>query len=133
MWIDGDAKDNISSNLELIFSGVDPKEANVEYRRKVINGTKAILLVLNGKDLEDEITTLEEFQAVGALIQNFQLLAFEAGLGTCIKTRLFTGKLAEYIGVQANEMCTAAITLGYYETLPKGVVRIKAEDKLTIL
>jgi nitroreductase len=132
IWIDGKQKDNLVSKLPMIFEGVDEKEANLEYRKKLINGTQAILVVINQKDLDDEITTLEEYGAASALIQNFQLLAFEKGLGTCIKTRLVTGKLVEYLGVTNQEMVAAAITLGYYETLPKKVERIKAEEKLSV-
>jgi nitroreductase len=132
VWIDGEAKDHLVSQLPNIFVGVDEKEANIEYRKKVINGTKAMLVIINQKDVEDDITTLEEYGAASALIQNFQLLAFEKGLGTFIKTRLITGKLVDYLGVKNNEMVAAAITLGYYETLPKKVERIKAEEKFSV-
>lgn len=129
VWIAGEQKEKLVMKLPYIFEGVDPSIANLEYRKKVMTGCNAILVIVNQKDVQDEITTLEEYGAASALIQNFQLLAYEAGLGTCIKTRLFTSKLAEYIGVNDTEMVAAAITLGHYDQMPKRVERIKPSEK----
>jgi|GEM_PF-2443722 len=131
VWIGFDEKEELANRLDAIFAGVDPANAQLDYKKRIIKGAAAILVVINRKDPEDEITTMEEFAATHAMIQNFQLLAFEEGLGTCIKTRLFLGKLTDVIDLQDDEMITCAITLGYYDVLPKAGSRITAEEKIT--
>ncbi|MDF2698649.1 MAG: nitroreductase [Haloplasmataceae bacterium] len=131
--IDGEAKEKLLNNLEIIFSGVTPEEAKVDYRKKVISSSTAILVVVNQKNNDDLIWTLEEYGASVALMQNFMLLADELKIGTCFKSKLIQGKLVEYLGVKDNEMVAGAITMGFYDDKPTVKERITAEDKLTIL
>jgi len=130
--IDGRSKDKLLNDLDMILADVSPEEARIDYKKKVIASARAILVVFNEKSDDDPIYTLEEYGAASALIQNFQLLAFEKGIGVCWKSHLFLGKMATHIGIKENEMVTGALTLGYFDVIPNTKERISAESKLTI-
>lgn len=130
--IDGENLQNLIDHLETIYEGVDPKEANIEKRRRVLSSAKMVLVVVNEKDHPDPIWMLEEYGAASALIQNFQLLAYERGIGVCWRSHFFQGKAGKFIGIKDHEMNAGTLILGRFDEEPKVQERIKAEEKLTI-
>lgn len=133
VYIDSVAKQKILDSLETIYAGSTPEDANLEYRRRVIGGANALLVVINQVDEKDPIFTHEESSAASALIENFYLLAHERQLGVCWKTRLFSKPLATYIGVAANEMITGVLTLGHFDQVAPRKERIPGASKVTFL
>lgn len=133
VYLDLAAKTKLFSQLDTLFAGIPPEQADLEYRKRLIGGANALLVVINQVNPADVLFTHEETCAAAALIQNFYLLATEKKLGVCWKTKLVHPILSKYFGVQPNEMITGILTLGHYDALPPGVTRIKAEQKLTIL
>lgn len=78
---------------------------------------------------------LEDLQAVAAMIQNFALLAHEAGLGTAWKTPPYIKhlKLIETFGVRAQEELVALIQVGVPEEQPQPRLRKSAKEKTIII
>lgn len=64
------------------------------------------------KDLRDG---LEDLEAVAMLIQNFMLLATEAGLATSIKTPLYSesDKFKDILGLNPGEIIVGMVMVGY--------------------
>ncbi|MCR6106080.1 nitroreductase [Salipaludibacillus agaradhaerens] len=77
----------------------------------------------------------EDFAATAALIQNFQLLAWEEGLGVVWKTNNYSWhpNFRERIGVLPGEKVVGTLHVGYIKTTPKAKARTEAEKKLTIV
>lgn len=72
----------------------------------------------------------EDYAATCALIQNFQLAAWEVGLGAPF---IRANEFKEKIGVKANEKVVALLNVGYPETVPQTAGRQSIEHKLTII
>lgn len=132
IYIEGEEKDKVLAHMDQIYEGLDPIEWKLEYRKTTIAEATAILVVVNEKEHPDPIWMLEEYGAASALIQNFQLLAFERGIGVSWKSHFFLGEQGKFLGIQEHEMIAGVLTLGYFDEAPKAVQRIKAEDKFTL-
>lgn len=133
VYLDATAKSKLFAELDKLFAGLPPEQADLEYRKRLIGGANALLIVINQFNPADPLFTHEEICASAALIENFYLLATEKKLGVCWKTKLSHPILSKYFGVQPNEMVTGILTLGHYDVLPPGVTRIKADQKFTSL
>ncbi|MGG4143448.1 nitroreductase [Paenibacillus algorifonticola] len=96
--------------------------------------TPAFLIVVMKAD-KDAHKQEEDFAAVSCLIQNFQLLAWEQGIGMvwstleCIHSPIF----CEGLGVKPGERIVGILHMGYYDKIPKAKTRTPAEKKLTVL
>jgi nitroreductase len=78
---------------------------------------------------------LEDLQACGAMIQNFALLAHEAGLGTAWKTPPYIKhvKFIETFGVRADEELLALVQVGVPEEQPQPRLRKSAKEKTIVI
>lgn len=132
IFIDGEEKNKVLANMDKIYEGLDPIEWKLDYRKATIKEAKAILVVVCEKDNPDPIWMLEEYGAASTLIQNFQLLAYERGIGVCWRSHFFLGEQGKFLGIKDNEMNAGVLTLGYFDKVPQVVERIKAENKFTI-
>lgn len=96
-----------------------------------INLAGGVAFVIAPEDVRQK-QRLEDQAAVGALIQNAQLLAFDEGIGTCWKTPVFLDvpKFREAIGAQAGERVMAMLQFGHWDELPPARER-KAIDEIT--
>ncbi|RAV23281.1 nitroreductase family protein [Paenibacillus contaminans] len=77
----------------------------------------------------------EDMLAAGTLIQNFQLAAWERGIGVTWLTEPFTyqpGFRAD-VGVKPTEKLIGLLQIGYPETVPPAQPRTAAKHKLTIV
>ena len=76
---------------------------------------------------------LEDYTAIAAFMQNAQLLAWEKGIGTCIKTPAYLDhpKFREALGVKTGERVIAMLQFGHYDALPKEWPHTPIEDKVT--
>lgn len=77
---------------------------------------------------------IEDLQAVGSVIQNFMLLAYEKGLGTAWKTPGFIelDGFKEVLGVGVDEIIVALVMVGKPEKFPEPKPRISAKEKVSI-
>ncbi len=67
------------------------------------------------------------------MIQNFMLLAWEQGLGTCWKTFKNDLRLREFVGLGADEKVIGIVHVGYPDEALQGSKRKSVQSRLTIL
>ncbi|MFD2370747.1 nitroreductase [Brevibacillus sp. GCM10020057] len=105
-----------------------------EYRRQLFSAPAAYLIVIMKEDPRQKQWE-EDFSSTCALIQNFQLLAWERGLGVVWKTNPhnWDPKAHQVLGVQPGEKIVGFLHLGYFEpdSVPKAAPRTPAEKKFT--
>jgi len=108
--------------------------AEQEKRRAMYNEPSAYLVVIMREDPRQKQWE-EDFSAACALIQNFQLLAWERNLGVCWKTNMhnWDPKARELMGVQPGEKIVGFLHLGFFDPadVPQAAPRIPAEQKFT--
>ncbi|KMK75302.1 nitroreductase family protein [Alkalihalobacillus pseudalcaliphilus] len=77
----------------------------------------------------------EDMCATSAMVQNFQLLAWEKGMGVCWKTNAYNldPSFREAVGVKPGEKIVATLHIGYYDIVPKAKKRTMVEDKLVVI
>lgn len=77
----------------------------------------------------------EDYAAACALIQNFQLAAWEQGVGVVWKTNRYNYEtnFREAIGIQPGEKIVGILHIGYPEVIPAVQKRTPAEELLTII
>lgn len=77
----------------------------------------------------------EDYAAVSTMIQNFQLAAWERGLGANWKTGdvIYTPEFRQAVGVQPGEKIVGLFHIGYPAALPKAQPRTPAVDRLTVI
>ncbi|WP_416148815.1 nitroreductase [Salipaludibacillus sp. HK11] len=77
----------------------------------------------------------EDFSATSALIQNFQLLAWEKNIGVVWKTNgyNFDPRFHKAIGIEPGEKIVGTLHVGYFDKKPKAKPRTDIEKKLTIV
>ncbi|MGM7636930.1 nitroreductase family protein [Bacillus sp. Hm123] len=112
-----------------------PKDMH-ENRRNYFSQPAAFLVVVMKEDPRQKQWE-EDFAATSALIQNFQLLAWERGLGVVWKTNPhnWDPKARQLMNVQPGEKVVGFLHLGYFdsEQIPDGRPRTPVEEKLTIM
>jgi len=76
----------------------------------------------------------EDYAAVSALIQNFQLAAWERGIGMLWNTNkyIYTPAIRKELGVVAGEKIVGIMQIGYPAHIPASVERTPVEEKLTV-
>lgn len=77
----------------------------------------------------------EDYAAASALVQNFQLAAWEQGVGTIWKTDpyIYTPEFRSKVGVKPGEKIVAMIHAGYPEVVPTSRPRTEASQLLQIV
>lgn len=77
----------------------------------------------------------EDLCATAALIQNFQLLAWEKNLGVVWKTNNYNWEpsFLKAVGIQPGEKVVGTLHIGYFDKIPKPKSRTRVEQKLTIV
>lgn len=105
---------------------------NQQRRRELFNEPAAFLIVIMKEDPRQKQWE-EDFCATSALIQNFQLLAWERGLGVVWKTNPHNldPKAHNVLGVQPGEKIIGFLHLGFFDPAdaPKAAPRTPAEQK----
>lgn len=129
-----------------LFVSTENKEAFIERmlpqfapdqqakRRELFSEPAAFLIVIMKQDPRQKQWE-EDFGATCALIQNFQLLAWERGLGVVWKTNPhnWDPKVHQVLGVQPGEKIVGFLHLGFFDpaTVPDPRPRTPAEQKFT--
>ncbi|MDF2680032.1 MAG: nitroreductase [Brevibacillus sp.] len=103
-------------------------------RRELFSAPAAYLIVIMKEDPRQKQWE-EDFSATCAMIQNFQLLAWEKGLGVVWKTNPhnWDPKAHQVLGVAPGEKIVGFLHLGFFEedSVPKPGPRTPAEKKFT--
>lgn len=76
----------------------------------------------------------EDYAAVSALIQNFQLAAWEKGIGMLWNTNkhIYSPTIRKELGVMPGERIVGVMQVGYPAHIPTAVERTPVEEKLTV-
>lgn len=77
----------------------------------------------------------EDYGAVSALIQNFQLAAWARGIGMVWRTNdyIYNPTFRKKLGVKPGEKIVATLMVGYPKHVPKAKERTPVCEKLTII
>ena len=77
----------------------------------------------------------EDMLAVGTFVQNFQLAAWEQGVGVKWVTDPYTFRpeFRANIGIKTNEKLIGLLQIGYPDTIPTARPRTPIEDKLMVV
>lgn len=105
-----------------------------EKRRGLFSEPSAFLIVIMNEDPRQKQWE-EDFCATSALIQNFQLLAWEKDLGVVWKTNPHNldPKARQILGVQPGEKIVGFLHLGFFDRAeaPQAAPRTPAEQKFS--
>ena len=77
----------------------------------------------------------EDMGAVASLLQNFQLAAWERGIGMIWRSNdwIYKPEFRDALGVQPGEKIVATMMIGYPQTVPQKRERTPIREKLTII
>ncbi|TRY25873.1 nitroreductase [Brevibacillus sp. LEMMJ03] len=131
-----------------LFVSTDEKERFIEYLLQAFPNDQqdkmrtyfhaqasAFLIVIMSEDPRPKQWE-EDFAASAAMIQNFQLLAWERKLGVVWKTNNhnWDPKVRQLLGVKPGEKIVGFLHLGFFdsEQIPEPKPRTPAEEKLTL-
>lgn len=92
-----------------------------------------LYLIVTMKPHENVEIREEDYAACACVIQNFMLLAWECGLGTCWKTFKNDARLRIFAGLNADEKVVGIIHVGYPDEESQGSKRQPVQERLTVL
>ncbi|MDF2938652.1 MAG: nitroreductase [Paenibacillaceae bacterium] len=104
-----------------------------EAKQQYLEQVPAHLIIVMKEDPRQKVWD-EDYAAVCCLIQNFQLAAWEAGLGVVWKTNHY-GYYPEFrdtVGVKLGEKIAGILHIGYPRVVPQPIERKPAESLLTV-
>jgi nitroreductase len=90
------------------------------------------LIVVNKVSPNAEVAE-EDALAAAALVQNFLLLAQDAGLGTAWKTFKPDPRLREFAGIAEDEHVIAIVHVGYSAEEPRPGIRKRAQERIAVI
>lgn len=129
LFVSSENKEAFIEQLVTVFAP-EHQQARRDYFRE----PAAFLIVIMKEDPRQKQWE-EDFAATSALIQNFQLLAWERGLGVVWKTnpQNWDPKAHKIMGVQPGEKVVGFLHLGFFNPAdaPKPTPRTPAEQKWT--
>ncbi|AST00222.1 nitroreductase [Geobacillus thermocatenulatus] len=130
LFVPTEQKEHFIETVASAFSGEEQEKT-----RRRLEQAKAFLIVIMREDPRQKQWE-ENFAAVSALIQNFQLLAWERQLGVVWKTNphIYDPKVRERLGVRPGEKIVGFLHLGFFDPdqIPPARPRTRAEEKMTI-
>ena len=108
-------------------------EENLKKQMQKFTLAGAFIFVITPEDPRQK-ERLEDYAAASIFIQNIQLLAWDKGIGSCWKTPGFLDnpKFREALGVKPGERVISMLQLGYFDELPKAMVRKGAAEIVSI-
>ncbi|NGP45397.1 nitroreductase [Bacillaceae bacterium SIJ1] len=130
LFISSERKDAFVDELVELF----PQDRQ-ENRRNYFSQPSAFLVIIMKEDPRQKQHE-ENIYATASLVQNFQLLAWERGLGVCWKTQphVWDPQAHQILGVQPGEKIIGFLHLGFFdeENIPAPKTRTPAEEKLSV-
>jgi nitroreductase len=129
----GEGRTTLANAMVQTYSAEDREKYGVK-KKEYFEAVPAHLIITMKEDPRQKVWD-EDYAAVCSLIQNFQLAAWEQGLGVVWKTNTYgyNPKFRETVGVQPGEKIVGVLHIGYPELVPPKQSRIPAEELLTII
>ena len=130
----GKGKEVLGNVMAEIASKGAKMKKGPEEMKKHYEAIPAHILVVMPEDPQPFVRE-EDYAATCALIQNFQLAAWERGIGVFWKTDAFLTlpEFREAVGVCPGEKIAAILHVGYIDTVPKPRKRTAIDKKLTVI
>ena len=116
----------------LTTQGEAERKQAVEGTYRKFTGVPLYLLVAMQPHENAEVHE-EDYAACACVIQNFLLLAWEQGLGTCWKTFKDDTRLRAFVGLNTGEKVVGIIHIGYPDEAERDGQRQPVQQRLTIL
>ncbi|ELK44534.1 nitroreductase [Halobacillus sp. ACCC02827] len=128
IYIPEEEKEGFVESLVQTF----PKDMQ-ENRRNYFSQPTAFLIAVMEEDPRQKQWE-ENFGAISCLLQNFQLLAWERGLGVVWKTnpQIHEPKVRRLLGVEQGEKIVGFIHMGFFDHEPKTKTRTPIEQKWSV-
>lgn len=129
----GEGRMRFANSMVQTYSA-EEREKYGENKKQYLEKVPAHLIVIMKEDPRPKEWE-EDYAAVCSLIQNFQLAAWERGLGVVWKTNHYgyDPKFRADVNVHPGEKIVGVLHIGYPEIIPPGLPRIRAEELLTII
>ena len=127
-------KEVLANIIEKVASKGAKMKKSPEEMKRYFESMPAHIIVVMPEDPQPFVRE-EDYAATCALIQNFQLAAWERGLGVFWKTDAYL-TLPEFrdgVGVKPGEKIAAILHVGYPEVIPKSRPRTSIEKKITLI
>lgn len=109
------------------------KKSPEEVRARFESVPVHVLVVINEE--ANYFAREEDYAATCALIQNFQLAAWERGLGVLWKTDAFVASptFRKGVGAKPGEKIAALLQVGYPEVVPNVVERVNISERIKLI
>ncbi|WP_028552972.1 nitroreductase family protein [Paenibacillus sp. UNC451MF] len=129
----GEGRAKLAQAMVQTYSAED-REKHGNKKMEYFMQVPAHLVIVMQEDPRQKVWD-EDYAAVCSLIQNFQLAAWERGLGVVWKTNNYgyDPKFRKTIGMQPGEKIAGVLHVGYPEIIPPARPRTLAEERLTII
>ena len=129
-----DEGSKVLANIMAKIVANSPKKKSPEEVRARFESIPAHVIIVMNEDSNNFVME-EDYAATCALIQNFQLAAWERGLGVLWKADPFIAlsQFRDGIGVKPGEKVVALLHVGYPEMTPKSIARTPISEKITII
>lgn len=129
----GEGRSALADAMVQTYSAEDRERYGKRKREYFLEVPAHLVVVLKEDPREKQWD--EDYAAACALIQNFQLAAWEQGVGVVWKTNHYNydSKFREAIGIQPGEKIVGVLHIGYPEIIPSVQKRTPAEELLTII
>ena len=130
----GDGSKALGNIIYEVASNGRNMKKNPEEMKKYFLSIPTHILVVMPEDPQPLIKE-EDYAAVCALIQNFQLAAWERGIGVFWKSDAYLTlpSFREAVGVLPGEKIVAILHVGYPEMIPNSRPRTSVEEKITLI
>lgn len=130
----GEGRRTLADAMLLSYDDDEMREKHGKPKWRDFMGIPAHLVVILKEDSRQKQWD-EDYGAVCALIQNFQLAAWEQGLGVVWKTNNYNYEegFQRVVGLAADEKIVGLLNIGYPASIPKVQPRQAAEEMLTII
>lgn len=129
----GEGRTRFANAMVQSYSAED-KEKYGQKKKEYLEAVPAHLIVVLKEDPRPKEWE-EDYAAVCSLIQNFQLAAWEQGLGVVWKTNHYgyDPGFRDAIEVKPGEKIAGVLHIGYPEFIPQAQPRTPAEQLITII
>lgn len=129
-----DEGNKVLANIMAEIVAKGPKKKSPEEVKARFESIPAHIIVVMNEN-PNHFVKEEDYAATCALIQNFQLAAWERGLGVLWKAEAFltSQEFRNGVGVKPGEKIAAILHVGYPDITPNSSSRTPIKEKLTII
>ena len=129
-----DEGSKVLANIMAKIVANSPKKKSPEEVRARFESIPAHVIIVMNEDSNNFVME-EDYAATCALIQNFQLAAWERGLGVLWKTDAFIASptFRKGVGAKPGEKIAALLQVGYPEVVPKAVERADISERIKLI